>query len=245
MLASVSDHFYNDSVQRKGRPERDREPVPIGRSEQTLPVGRALRVGRRSHGKKEKGFSCRRCNMCKGQRQEGTQHVQEAAEAGAQSGQTEGEEVAHEHPPPTPSGTRCRGAGGAAAGGRDPPPFGSGPELTAEGGAGPWNLTAADGSAGDAAVQQGIPVPLLWAWLHGHPSAGPVELRGGSVWAAGTQLASGPRFCSVSRRGTRQDWLNPAAILQAGGSPSPQGLSSLVCEKPSWGLLPGIRLCPA
>lgn len=48
-------------------------------------------------------------------------------------------------------------------------PLGSGPELTAEGGAGPWNLMAADGSAGDAAVQQGIPVPLLGARLHGRP----------------------------------------------------------------------------
>lgn len=82
----------------------------------------------------------------------------------------EGEGVSHEHPPPTPEAPSTVRPKALLAGGEGTDhPLGSGPELTAEGGAGPWNLTAADGSAGYAAVQQGIPVLLLGAWLHGRP----------------------------------------------------------------------------
>lgn len=41
-------------------------------------------------------------------------------------------------------------------------------ELTAEGCTGSWNLMAADEFAGEAGVQQRIPVLLFGAWLHSH-----------------------------------------------------------------------------
>lgn len=54
--------------------------------------------------------------LCKGQRQERTQHIQEPAKAGAQSRQAEGEEVSHEHP----QAYSARGPEGLLRGGEEP-----------------------------------------------------------------------------------------------------------------------------
>ena len=120
-----------------------------------------------------KCFSCKGCSEYKGLRQERIQCVQETAERPVwperrDGGQRDATLHMTFHNPS--SGTQVQW------GQRDHREVKRGdsatllaqvPELTAEGRTGTWNPRAADGFAGEADIQQGVPVLLFRARLHG------------------------------------------------------------------------------
>lgn len=138
----------------------------VGQSEKTSDTrAESRRLGSREQRVQPgKGPEARKNTAC-------SRNCKEARVARAERSRGKGCHVVHLLPsrhPQAPGAVgqkdHCRGKQGLSR-----PSPGPGPELTAEGCTGARSLMAADGSAGEAGVQQGVPVLLFGAGWHGRP----------------------------------------------------------------------------
>lgn len=98
-----------------------------------------------------------------------SRNCREASLARAERWRAKGCHTAHGLPQPLLGHPSAVGPEGPRGGKRGDPAtlLAQVPELTAEGCTGMWNPMVADEFAGEADVQQVVPVLLVGAWLHG------------------------------------------------------------------------------